>query len=167
MVCKTKFKWGDGVNIKNNLSQSEDIGTAFSYAMQKQYENTRISDVGVILKVNEGDDTTYDIQPINAELYATSTDLKQTELPIYKNVWAVINKGVSDKYNEGDICLFVYTDNPYTTDKSRTYNKQITYNNKVFTIPFVTAKRGQKHQLSNCVIVGRIGKLNKDNIKNV
>ena len=95
------------MNIKNNLSQSEDIGTAFSYAMQKQHENTRISDVGIILKVNDGDDITYDIQPINAELYATSTDLKQTELPIYKNVWAVIDKGLSDKYSEGDICLFV------------------------------------------------------------
>lgn len=155
------------MNIKNNLSQSENISTAFSYAVQKQAENTRIADVGVVLKINDGDTTTYDIQPISAELYATSTDLKQAELPIYKNVWAIVDKGISDKYSEGDICLFVYTDNPYTTDKSRTYNKQITYNNKVFTIPFVTAKRGQKHQLNNCVIVGRIGKLSKDNIKNV
>ena len=43
------------MNIKNIVSQSEDITSAFRYVMQKQSDNTRISDVGVILKVNDND----------------------------------------------------------------------------------------------------------------
>lgn len=147
------------MNIKNIVSQSEDITSAFRYVMQKQSDNTRISDTGVILKVNDND--TYDVQPLAIELYSTTTEIKQTLLPTYIQVPAL--QGTN--YAIGDICLFIYTDNPYTTDESIVKRQVIAYNNKVFNLPFITTKRGQKHQLNNCIIIGRIGNIGSDNIK--
>ena len=114
------------MNIKNIVSQSEDITSAFRYVMQKQSDNTRISDVGVILKVNDND--TYDVQPLAIELYSTTTEIKQALLPTYIQVPAL--QGTN--YAIGDICLFIYTDNPYTTDESIVKRQVIAYNNKVF-----------------------------------